>query len=147
MQITIYNNASDNRVVSKSLTAVKTLAAEMYENCSVTDPVILAAYDSALFTANYMYIPLFGRYYYIKDIQALNGRQVLIMGHVDVLMTYAAQIKSLTGIIDKNTGTGSTSMYINDGSYVTEQKTFTEVINFSNGFNDEGEYILITAGG
>lgn len=145
MQITIYNNQSDARRVSKMLTALKTLQAEFYESSSVIDPVLLAAYDSTLFKANYAYIELMGRYYFIKNIEVLNGRQMRITMHADVLMSYAAAIKNLSVIISKQEN-DSYNLYLDDGSIITLNKTFNTVIPFTNGFNDQGEYILITAG-
>lgn len=145
MQITIYNNQSDARRVSKTLTALKTLQAEFYESSSVIDPVLLAAYDSALFKANYAYIELMGRYYFIKNIEVLNGRQMRITMHADVLMSYAAEIKALNCIIDKQETTPA-NLYRDDGSLVFENRRFNTVVNFPTGFNETGQFILITAG-
>ena len=50
-------------------------------------------------------------------------------------------------IIDKQENMIGANLFIDDGSFVTENKEFNSVINFPSGFNDSGEYILITAGG
>ena len=41
----------------------------------------------------------------------------------------------------------SINKYYNDGSFIVSSKEFIKTINFPNGFNENGEFILITAGG
>ena len=50
-------------------------------------------------------------------------------------------------IINKQQSATHSNMFLDDGSFVMENKEFNSVINFPNGFNETGEYILITAGG
>ena len=50
-------------------------------------------------------------------------------------------------IVNKQQGTENANLFLDDGSYVLENREFNSVINFPNGFNENGEYILITAGG
>lgn len=146
MQIIFYNNSCDNRQVDKNITAVKTVTAECFEDSSILNPVLICTYDAALFSANYLYIEYYGRYYFINDITIIDGHRIKISAHVDVLMTYAAQIKSLTVIVDKQK-TLSGDNYFNDGSYVVDDRQSNNVVNFPNSLLDDGKYILITAGG
>ena len=146
MEITIYNNASSNNTVTKSITQIKQVAATFYEESSVIDPIILLDNDSALYKANYCYIPLFNRYYYIKNITVDNGRQMRLECHVDVLMSFKTDISKLSVIVNKQEN-DNYNLYLDDGSLVTLNKNFNTVVNFPNGFNDNGEFILITAGG
>ena len=62
-------------------------------------------------------------------------------------MTYAAEIRKNYAIIDKVENFGVAYNYINDGSWVNTNRMNQSIINFANGFNDNGEFILITAGG
>ena len=57
-------------------------------------------------------------------------------------------IRNLTCIIDKqeNSATTYSDKYLDDGSFITECRTFNSILNFPQGFNDAGEFILITAG-
>ena len=95
---------------------------------------------------NYMYIPDFGRYYFIKEITSVRTNLWRLDCEVDVLKSYADKIKTLTVIIDKNKDYSKTNQYLNDGSFVIENKNTIEIKNFTNGFNDESSYVLITAG-
>ena len=103
--------------------------------------------DIAVIGYNYCYIPDFGRYYYINDINALRANLFELSLGVDVLMTYASAIRNNSAIIDKAQSQGTAYKYINDGSWVNTNRMTQEVVNFSGGFNDNGEFILITAGG
>ena len=65
---------------------------------------------------------------------------------VDVLMSFKNDILQLTAVVDKQSEVDVGNEYIDDSSLVTENIMFKTVYNFSSGFNDTGEYILITAG-
>ena len=56
-------------------------------------------------------------------------------------------IKSLTVILDKTQSIYKSNKYLDDGSFVVENKDFNTIYNFPNGFNEEGTFILICAGG
>ena len=67
--------------------------------------------------------------------------------HVDVLDSFLTDIKNLTVIANKSQQNTKSDLYIDDGSYVTENRLVNDVYNFPSGFNDNGEFILITVGG
>lgn len=93
---------------------------------------------------NYAYIPAFSRYYFINKIESYRTGLFILTMSVDVLETYKTEIKGMLAIIDKNETVGNN--YFNDGSFVLDSRAYNQIINFSNGFNDNGEFILITAG-
>lgn len=147
MEIKFYNNSSDNQVISKNITLIKSVSAEFFNDSSILNPKIVIKYDSSLFSSNYCFIEyLNSRYYYIDDITILNGSRMLISCSVDVLMTYATQIKGLTVIIDKQSEI-NTSPYYNDDSYLVDDKQFNTSLAFPNSLLTDGQYVLITAGG
>ena len=57
------------------------------------------------------------------------------------------EILNNIAIVDKVEQSNSSYMYINDGSYVTTNRMKSTIINYPQGFLDNGEFILITAGG
>ena len=95
--------------------------------------------------SNYCFIPKFNRYYFIDEIIPITGDRSIIKCKVDVLESFKDDIKSLTAIINKQETISD--KFIDDGSWIVENKDFLQSYNFSNGFNDSGEFILITAGG
>lgn len=96
MVVNFYNSKIKKNEVNKTLGTpiVKTCA--LKNGSSIEDPVLYMEHDTSLFSANYVYIPDFGRYYFI------NGREIVehteyISCHVDGLKTFASDIKESKG--------------------------------------------------
>ena len=149
MDVMLCNNASESNIINKTIADVKAVSCVVKGNLSVMDPILLLAYDGTIDPAiNYMKIPELQRNYFITDIINLTGGRFEIRGKVDVLESFKDAILGLSAVIDKQQSSGDVvNMYLDDGSFITENREFNHVINFPSGFNDTGEYILITAGG
>jgi hypothetical protein len=146
MEIKLFKTLSPRKKLVKELTDGITLTGTLRGQSSVMSPS-LQIQDIAVIGYNYCYIPDFGRYYYINDINALRANLFELSLGIDVLMTYASEIRGNYAIVDKVENFGVAFNYINDGSWVNTNRTDQSIINFANGFNDNGEFILITAGG
>lgn len=143
MDITLYQNISENNRVGKTLINAQTFTGNLRQSTSIINPVIMLNADNPT-VYNYAYIPAFNRYYFINKIEAYRTGLFILTMSVDVLETYKTEIKRMLAIIDKNETVGNN--YFNDGSFVLDSRAYNQIINFSNGFNDNGEFILITAG-
>lgn len=143
MDITLYQNISENNRVGKTLINVQTFTGNLRQSTSIINPVIMLNADNPT-VYNYAYIPAFNRYYFINKIEAYRTGLFILTMSVDVLETYKTEIKGMLAIIDKNETVGNN--YFNDGSFVLDSRAYNQIINFSNGFNDNGKFILITAG-
>ena len=77
MDIKLYNNTSDYRALNKAITEIKTISVRLKDNTDIMRPVI--ELDSANLppAANYCYIPLFKRYYYINQQGIAIGRDLM----------------------------------------------------------------------
>ena len=146
MEIKLYKTSSPRKKLVKELSEGITLAGTLRAQSSVMAPAFTVQDVSAI-GYNYCYIPDFGRYYYINGINALRANLFELSLGIDVLMTYAEAIRNNTAIVDKVQNFGAAFNYINDGSWINTNRMKQEIVNFSNGFNDDGEFILITAGG
>lgn len=145
MNLTLYYNASERKVIGKSLRTLGTVKGVLKGDASITSPTFVVEANSSYFNGvNYLYWEETNRYYYIDDIQALTGGRMLFVCSVDVLESFKTQIKQQTAILDKQQTLSN--MYYNDGSFKKDTREFYTIKSFSNGFNDDGEYILITAG-
>lgn len=145
MNLTLYYNASERKVIGKSLRTLGTVTGVLKGDASITSPTFIVEANSSYFNGvNYLYWEETNRYYYIDDIQALTGGRMLFICSVDVLESFSTQIKQQTAILDKQQTLSN--MYYNDGSFKKDTREFYTIKSFSNGFNDDGEYILITAG-
>lgn len=145
MEIKFYNNMSDNRCIRKKLLSEFTVSGTLRDSCSIMYPVITIESSNVL-RYNYAYIPEFQRYYFIKNITSFRKNLWTVEFEVDPLMSFKADILALSVVVDKQSSTSIGDEYIDDGSLVTDNYTFKSIYNFADGFNDHGEYILITAG-
>lgn len=145
MHLTLYFNASERKVIGKSLQNLGTITGILKGDASIMSPSFILESDANYLTdINYLYWSESGRYYFIDDIQVITGGRTVLHCSVDVLESFKTQIKAQTAIIDKQQELAN--MYFNDGSFKRESREFYTIKTFTNGFNDNGEYILITAG-
>ena len=145
MKVIFYYNQSDSRVINKNLITGEDLYGVPREDISVMRPIIRFESDSVV-RYNYAYIPELQRYYSVVDRTIYRDGVWDISFEVDVLMSFRGDIMNLNVIVDKQTIPENGNEYIDDSSLVTENVMFQTIYNFPSGFNDTGEYILITAG-
>ncbi len=89
MNVTFYNNKSNNNVINKQLEKVNTINFNFKDNTDLLNPIlILKNYEMG----NYCYIDKLNKYYYIEHITVLTGGLFQIQCHIDVLKTYANDI-------------------------------------------------------
>lgn len=146
MQLILYTNNSDDKVVTKNITQLVELNGTLRENCSIIDPIITVSSDNvnnAIAAAcNYAMIAQFGRYYFVNDI-VLKGKLWEIHMHVDVLASFQTQLKALDAVIARNEN--KYNLYLNDGYFKTYQNPHVSIKPFPSGFTDQS-YVLAVAG-
>lgn len=147
MQIEFYITDSPRKRVTKNVSNRRVLTGTLRAQSSVMSPVFTIEDDGTIIGYNYCYISTFKRWYYVKNITAVRNNVFEIELEIDVLMTYAGEIRSNTALIDRTENGTPANVYINNGTFVNSSKERTATYNFSGGFNDSPEYILITAGG
>lgn len=147
MEVQFYYNQSDSRVINKHLVEMDNNVFEGVPrgDISVMNPIIRFENDGIL-RFNYAYIPELQRYYSVVDRTAFRDGVWDITFAVDVLMSFRRDIMNLSVVVDKQSMGKNGDEYIDDGSLVSENVMFQSLYEFPNGFNDTGEYILITAG-
>ena len=145
MEVQFFYNASDARVINKNIIPGGTFEGQARDEVDVMSPVI--RFDTPdILRYNYAYIPSFERYYDITSRTAFREGLWDVTFAVDVLMSFRADIARLNVVVDKQSLKENGNEYIDDSSLVAENVMFQSVYNFPNGFNDNGEFILITAG-
>lgn len=148
MNIKLCSSTSEIVAINKDITIIDDVLATIKGALSVENPVLILQYKSDIQSkVNYVYIPEYNRYYFVTDIINLTGGRYELHCKVDVLMSFKDYILNLTCIVDKQSSKDNANMYLDDGSFVVQSKEFVDTINFPRGFNDNGEFILITAGG
>ena len=147
MTIKLYHNDSDKRTVSKTLTNEGSLAgATIIDNTTILNPRLKVRDNGIIMLQyNYCYIADFKRYYYITNITVSNG-YILIDCKVDVLMSYANEIKACTGVIARQENVWSG--YLDDSENFNNQYNVVSLKKFSNNspFSKALSYILLVNG-
>ena len=145
MTVQFYNNYSDARVINKTIELGESFSGQARDAVNIMAPVV--RFDTnQIMRYNYAYIPQFQRYYSITDKNVFREGLFMVTFSVDVLMSFRGHILQLTAVVDKQSMPENGDEYIDDGSLVADNVMFTRVHQFSGGFNDKPEYILITAG-
>lgn len=145
MEVIFYYNASDDRVINKVLVGGASFIGEFREDVNIMTPIIRFE-DQEVLRYNYAYIPELQRYYTVTSVTSFRQGIWDVEFAVDVLMSFRGDIMALSVIVDKQTMPENGDEYIDDGSLVTDNVMFTRLHQFTGGFNDSPEYILITAG-
>lgn len=146
MNITLYTNNSETNKIGKNLTQLATLTGSLRESSFMLNPVIRVTGISAADVAkcNYMYIPDFGRYYFVRDIGSIRTGLWELSAHVDVLETYAAQIKQQSAVISRQEN--EWNLYLNDDVFKVTSIPKVITKTFPSGF-DSLSWVLAIAGG
>lgn len=142
ISLILYTNLSDTNVVDKRLTQVASLSGTLKDRTSILNPSILIE-GTLPPDCNYFYISDFNRYYYIDDIISVSNNTYQITGHVDVLKTYASEIRASTGIVARQEN--NWNLYVDDGSFKTYQNPIFRIDKFPSGFSSLN-FILAVAG-
>ena len=143
--IDIYTNTSPENFLTKNITQIGTqLSGDLREGTSIIRPGIKVQAASIPAAANYMFIADFGRYYFIDDIETAEYGLYIIKARVDVLVTYATQIKACKGIVHRSESAYNT--YLDDGSFRAYSNPHIITKEFPGGFTVQ-DFVLAVAGG
>lgn len=145
MEIKFYVNNSEVNKIKKALTNEITFTGNLRSASNVVQPVILVNASNPT-GYNYVYIPEFKRYYFITEITAIRTGLFQISLKSDPLMSYADAILNCKAILNETTAAGSNN-YLNGRNWIANCKNKTDIVTFSKGLSDSGQFILITAGG
>lgn len=142
----LYNNSSSPETLKKRLDEIASKDISQYDVLDIEEPTLLLSGQDIddLKDCNYLYIEELERFYYCVPTLLSDGMYQLTCS-VDPLMSFSDDILLLEAVVDKQQY--DNNMYYDDGSFITESRENIQVVNFSDGFNDSGRYILIACGG
>ena len=114
MTLQFYNNNSDIRVLNKSLTAIGSeVTASFTDVVNYDDPLLKLDMDASLVGANYFYVKEWGKYYYIRNKDIIDGNFLYITGHMDVLMSFKSAILN-SQVIAQRSGSSANAYIVDD---------------------------------
>lgn len=141
--IKLYKNLSDPREVSKQIVSEAVYNFTPRGPFSATGGVARIQSETNLSEYNYAYIEDFGRYYFITSITAERADLWSFTLRTDVLMTYADDIRALTGTVDRQEHLRNG--YLQDAQYQAKQYRQITTKAFPNSMNND-TIILMTVG-
>lgn len=144
MEIILYYNDSEKIKLDKELTQIGTIEGRLFQNTSITKPSIMFDLDTAVFSANYLYIPQFNRYYFITDVVNVSANKWQIQARVDVLTSFKSAIRENTAIIERQEN--EYNLYLDDKYYRAYQNEDVQYKKFSSSLPTD-KYILVVNGG
>lgn len=99
--INLYQNSSEKERVNKTsfLTTIGTISGSLRSASSMLNPRIII--ERTMIDFNYVYIPLFNRYYYVAEVISVATDMWELALSVDVLMSYKTEILTNSGYIER----------------------------------------------
>ena len=146
-RIDLAKNLSDANALDKELTNIRSYTGTLRDASSIIDPIIRMEIDAGEISQyNYMVIPIFNRKYFIKDITSESNNLVIIRAHVDVLSSYADEIRTNTGVIARQEN--KYNLFIDDNLFKIDSRTIVQVKDFTGGgaFQKTPTFCLVTVG-
>ena len=142
--ILLQRNDSEKNKLDKELTTIATVTGELKSETSIIDPVIVVAGDFSSFaTVNYMTIVVFKRSYFVTNVRSIRNGLVEFSCHVDVLTSFATEIRSNSAIIKRQEN--EWNLYLNDSVIRCYQNPIVSTYAFPSGFSGSS-YVLLLAG-
>lgn len=147
MTIILQTNTSETRAVTKNLTTIATKTGTLRQETSIIDPVFTVAGALSDFVGcNYCTVADFGRSYFVRNIRSIRTGLVELTCHVDVLSSFANEIKANRGIVRRSQSADTYNLMINDGSLTCYQDPYILTEPFPDGFTGT-TFVLAVAGG
>ena len=143
VSVTFYKNNSDYNCVNKSLTSITSATLSVKDDLDLINPSFLIEGLNSSLPSDGLYMEMQGRYYFCK-YTCLPGNLLKIDGHVDVLMSHKAGIKSNSAIIARNAS--NINPYIKDNEQVVTSYNTVHTLPFSGSFSKTLNYYLLAIG-
>ena len=141
MTVIFYKYNGIKNKINKTLSSGLTVNDVIIQNdFDITNFDLLIKNSSFNIEYNYCFIPNLNRYYFIENIEKMNGSIYKIRITVDVLKSFSTQIENINAIITKSENP--------DDNFVDCEKSenyTSEVINLTDNFNHSGNLILVTS--
>ena len=130
LSIQIGNCVADNRIVDKTryISLGSPVNCEVFHECSIMSPTFLLSYNANYVNFNYLYVPDWGRYYFIVDETVAPGGRIYLTCKEDVLMSNKNEILNLNAQIVRNEKVRN--KLIVDNRYPAEIMSTLGVFNF-----------------
>lgn len=146
MIIDLYLNNSEDNTVTKNLSQILSMQGNLKSETSIINPSIMFEFAKQMPIFNYVYIPDFKRYYFVRNITSYRTNLWQMDLHVDVLMSFKNEILANTGTIARQEN--QWNMYLDDGTFRAYSNPLIQFKKFPNlNLLNQDSLVLIVAGG
>ena len=137
-------NKSENNVIGKTWSnSYLDVEGSLIFNQSITSPQLTITGDIRGY--NYVYAPVFNRFYYIDDIRIDTGNLQTVSLKVDTLQSFKSEILDCYAVVQRQKT--KTNKYFNDPEYWTQLNKDIKTDPFDNIFErNDNAYVLVIAG-
>ena len=131
-----------NKTIGES-TLIKTVTGSPIEEEEILNPSFLIDYYQQLLECNYVYVPLYKRYYYAQ-VTTENANNIRIDCSVDVLQTYWGEIQEQDFILIRSSNFESPT-YVQDTILPVDDERIKHTLNIEfNTIHDSGNRAVAT---
>lgn len=136
---------SSKRVNSTSIPALTVTKDCVLKNpCTVENPVL--ELESTVFTWSVAYIPAFGRYYFVTNIESVSNTRTRYYLTVDVLASFKARILANTVFVARSQSHGNNKLVDPYATHTADNPNVYNVSSAIDGYSTTGFYVVTTAG-
>lgn len=131
MKATFYSSSAEKNRLDKTTYLSNATEVDILfkENCGMLTPTLIITTN--ILNKNYVYIPLFERYYFITNITRLDNKRVEMACKCDVLMSFKEDIANLKVIATRSSN--KYNQYLIDKAIAIESDYFPIVRRISKG--------------
>ena len=142
--IRLLKTSDDKRKLNKTYSIIKdNIPYNKMDRTDIINPTYNVEFFDNIYNTNYLYDDTTKRYYYVNNIEMDSGGRVNLYCDVDVLMSFATEIKKVTATVDRNENTKNG--YLVDSRYKTYAYEQIVAKRFPNAMNNDS-IILMTIG-
>ena len=143
--VILAKNVSETIAVSKTITTIVEVNGVLRDETSIINPDILIEatqeVTDAIPECNYLIVPEFNRSYFVKDISSYRNTLYRFSCHVDVLVSFANEIKLNKGIVHRQEH--NFNLLLNDGVLKAYQDPLIGTLSFPQGFSGHSNVLLL----
>lgn len=147
MEITLCKYTGRAIDVNKQLETYGTFQGYLRETTTLLKPDFMihsGTFYQLLNTVNYLYVPIFGRYYFMGNPELIRNDLWRIPARVDVLKSHKEQLLLQSGIVARQENRWN--LFLNDGQFRAYQNSSFSTLTFPQGFSGQS-FILSVMGG
>lgn len=124
MEIRLYVNKSEPNRMTKELSNELILDGSLRNGVSILSPSFNLQRGQGITNYNYAYVPQFERYYFITDIKSVRNSFWNVSLSVDVLMSFADQIKNVMAIAERSENVFN--LYLPDSEWRSDVRSLVQ---------------------